>query len=159
MTAILNEDPPSISQLVQTTSPGMQRVVHRCLEKNPEQRFHSASDLAFALEALSDSGSGPVMVASQRSRYRWLWVAAAGVVIALAALIIAWWHIPAAVPVVESVTQLTDDSEPKFNMVSDGSRIYFNEGPTGSFRIAQLSVTGGAVATIQTLFRIRTSQE
>ncbi len=30
--------------------------MHRCLEKNPEQRFQSASDLALALEALSDSG-------------------------------------------------------------------------------------------------------
>jgi len=56
MTAILNEDPPEISQIVPGTSPALLRIVHRCLEKNPEQRFHSASDLAFALEALSDSG-------------------------------------------------------------------------------------------------------
>ena len=57
MTAILNEEPPGVSQLVPLAPPGLQRVVHRCLEKNPEQRFQSASDLAFALEALSDSGS------------------------------------------------------------------------------------------------------
>jgi len=57
MAAILNEDPPGISQIVQSTPPGLQRVVHRCLEKSPEQRFQSASDLAFALEALSESGS------------------------------------------------------------------------------------------------------
>ena len=57
MTAILNEDPPSISQVLPKVPPGMQRVVHRCLEKNPEQRFHSAHDLAFALDALSDSGA------------------------------------------------------------------------------------------------------
>src|ERR1700751_5540652 len=125
MTAILNEDPPSISQIVQTTAPGLQRVVHRCLEKNHEQRFHSASDLAFALEALSESGSGPVVMATQRSRSRWLWVSGPGVVFAFAALLVAWWRIPAAVPVVESVTQLTDDGEPKGNIVSDGSRIYF----------------------------------
>src|SRR5215470_14922080 len=56
MTAILNEDPPSISQMTPTAPPGLQRVVHRCLEKSPEQRFQSSSDLAFALEALSDSG-------------------------------------------------------------------------------------------------------
>ena len=55
MTAILNEEPPSISQIAPNTPPGLQRVVHRCLEKDPEQRFHSAHDLAFALEALSDS--------------------------------------------------------------------------------------------------------
>src|SRR5215469_9032038 len=56
MTAILNEEPPSISQITPATPLGMQRVVHRCLEKDPEQRFHSSHDLAFALEALSDSG-------------------------------------------------------------------------------------------------------
>ncbi len=59
MTAILNEDPPGISQLVPDLPPALQRVVHRCLEKNPEQRFQSASDLAFALEALSESGTFP----------------------------------------------------------------------------------------------------
>src|SRR5271157_6619516 len=128
MTAILNDDPPSISQIVQATPPGLQRVVHRCLEKNPEQRFHSASDLAFALEALSDSGSAPVVAIPQSTRLRWLWAAGAAGVVALAAFVIAWWRIPPAVPVVESVTQLTDDGQPKGPMVSDGSRIYFNEG-------------------------------
>jgi len=56
MTAILNEHPPAISQSAPGIPPALLRIVHRCLEKNPEQRFHSASDLAFALEALSDSG-------------------------------------------------------------------------------------------------------
>src|ERR1022692_1809035 len=56
MTAILNEEPPPISQLAPTVPPGLQRVVHRCLEKDPEQRFQSSSDMGFALEALSESG-------------------------------------------------------------------------------------------------------
>ena len=61
MTAILNEDPPGISQVTTNIPPALQRVVHRCLEKNPEQRFQSASDLAFALDALSESaGSATV---------------------------------------------------------------------------------------------------
>ena len=58
MAAILNEEPSSISQVTPTTPPGMLRVVHRCLEKNPEQRFQSASDMAFVLETLSESASG-----------------------------------------------------------------------------------------------------
>ena len=59
MSAILNEDPASISQITTNIPPALQRVVHRCLEKNPEQRFQSASDLAFALDALSEtSGYG-----------------------------------------------------------------------------------------------------
>src|SRR5450631_604601 len=77
MTAILNEDPPGISQIVQSTPPGLQRVVHRCLEKNPEQRFQSASDLAFALEAISESGiSGAVSTPApiqRKSRKPLLW--------------------------------------------------------------------------------------
>jgi serine/threonine protein kinase/Tol biopolymer transport system component len=61
MTAILNEDPPGISQVTTNLPPALQRVVHRCLEKNPEQRFQSASDLAFALDALSE-GAGSATV-------------------------------------------------------------------------------------------------
>ncbi|HEY6270825.1 MAG TPA: serine/threonine-protein kinase [Terriglobales bacterium] len=63
MTAILNEEPSPVSQSAPHISLALQQVVHRCLEKNREQRFQSASDLAFALEALSDphvatSGAG-----------------------------------------------------------------------------------------------------
>ena len=67
LTAVLNEDPAAISLLVPAIAPALQRIVHRCLEKNPQQRFQSASDLAFALEALSDSGS-PSAKGQVRSR-------------------------------------------------------------------------------------------
>jgi serine/threonine protein kinase len=55
ISAILNAEPPPISELAPNTPVALQKVVDRCLAKNPEQRFQSASDLAFALEALSDS--------------------------------------------------------------------------------------------------------
>src|SRR5215468_1070373 len=55
MSAILKEDPPDLSETNQNISPALERLVNHCLEKNPEARFHSASDLAFAIEALSDS--------------------------------------------------------------------------------------------------------
>ncbi|HSE21307.1 MAG TPA: serine/threonine-protein kinase, partial [Pyrinomonadaceae bacterium] len=60
ISAILKEDPPDLSVTNAAISPALERVVHHCLEKNPEQRFHSASDLAFAIESLSGvpSGSG-----------------------------------------------------------------------------------------------------
>ena len=58
MSAILKEDPPDLSDTNKAVSPSLERLVNRCLEKNPESRFHSASDLAFALEAIS--GSAPV---------------------------------------------------------------------------------------------------
>src|SRR5438128_9112855 len=50
MSAILKEDPPDLSDTNQNVSPALERLVNHCLEKNPEARFHSASDLAFALE-------------------------------------------------------------------------------------------------------------
>jgi len=53
MTAILKEDPPEITELNRTISPSLDRIVRHCLEKNPDQRFQSARDLAFDLEALS----------------------------------------------------------------------------------------------------------
>jgi serine/threonine protein kinase/Tol biopolymer transport system component len=63
MSAILKEDPPDLSTTNAAISPALERVVQHSLEKTPEQRFHSASDLAFAIEALSatstDSGARP----------------------------------------------------------------------------------------------------
>ena len=149
MTSILNDDPPAIAQ-IKTAPPGLQRVVHRCLEKSPEHRFQSSSDLAFALEALSDSGSGPAVAVTRSSRSRWLWVMAAGGVVVVAALLIAWWRTPAAVPVVESVTQLTEDGQAKSGLYTDGSRIYFSEGPPTNLRIAQVSVRGGPAVPVET---------
>src|SRR5215471_14416 len=51
MTAILKEDPPDLGESSHSISPGLERIVDHCLEKNPEQRFQSARDLAFNLEA------------------------------------------------------------------------------------------------------------
>ncbi len=54
MSAILREDPPDLSVTNQNLPPGIERILRHCLEKNPEQRFQSARDLAFDLGALSD---------------------------------------------------------------------------------------------------------
>jgi hypothetical protein len=151
MSAILNEDPPALAQIGLSVPPALQTVVHRCLEKSPEQRFQSASDLAFAVEASSDSGSQVSHIAPVDSGKRWLWIAASGIAILIAAALIAWWRLPLAVPQVQAVTQLTDDGESKRGrLVTDGSRIYFNEGESGSWRIAQVSVTGGQTGPVST---------
>ena len=58
MSAILKEDPPDLTETNRNVSPALERIVQHCLEKNPEARFHSASDIAFDLEHLSGiSGS------------------------------------------------------------------------------------------------------
>src|SRR5262245_9680005 len=53
MNAILKEDPPELGETNTKISPQLEKIVRRCLEKKPERRFQSASDLGFALEALS----------------------------------------------------------------------------------------------------------
>jgi hypothetical protein len=53
MSAILKEDAPDLNESNRNVSPALERIVQHCLEKNPESRFHSASDIAFDLEHLS----------------------------------------------------------------------------------------------------------
>jgi eukaryotic-like serine/threonine-protein kinase len=61
ITAILTKEPPDLSQTSREIHPGLDRIVRHCLEKNPQERFQSARDVAFDLEALSGvSGAGAV---------------------------------------------------------------------------------------------------
>ena len=58
LTAILREEPPELTPIVvPAIPPPLARVVQHCLEKNPAERFQSASDVAFALEALSPTSA------------------------------------------------------------------------------------------------------
>jgi serine/threonine protein kinase/Tol biopolymer transport system component len=68
MSAILREDPPDLSVTNQNVSPGLERIVRHCLEKSPEQRFHSAHDLAFDLEAQSTSSGAPSTIGRIKAR-------------------------------------------------------------------------------------------
>jgi eukaryotic-like serine/threonine-protein kinase len=98
MAAILNEEPPAISPLSPNTPSGLVRVVKRCLEKNPEQRFQSASDLAFALEAVAESSSGRMAIGAGRTRWmprgKAVRYGVIGGALAAAALAIAAWLTP-----------------------------------------------------------------
>jgi len=83
--ATLHRDPPELAG----ASPGVQRVVRRCLEKAPAERFQSAGDLAFALEALvaesSTSGAGLAATPARRSAGV-AWMALAGVLVLVSAI-------------------------------------------------------------------------
>ncbi|MGH9443532.1 MAG: protein kinase domain-containing protein [Thermoanaerobaculia bacterium] len=57
MNAILKEEPPEPGQTGKQISPALDRIVRHCLEKSPESRFHSAGDLAFALESAGETTS------------------------------------------------------------------------------------------------------
>ena len=153
MTAILNDEPPAVSQTGANIPPALQRVVHRCLEKNPEQRFHSASDLAFALDALS-SHSEPVAVPAPvlpARKTNWSWVVTALIVAILVGAFL-WWRTPAGVPQITSVAQLTNDGVSKrgTTLAYDGSRLYFTEGEDFGWRIVEVAAAGGETAALAT---------
>ena len=61
MSAVLKEEPAELSTSVRNLPPALGRVVHRCLEKDPGDRFQSARDLAFNLEMLSRDESSPTV--------------------------------------------------------------------------------------------------
>jgi eukaryotic-like serine/threonine-protein kinase len=90
MHAILTDDPPEIGSADRPLPPALAQLVHHCLEKNPEERFQSARDLSFALQALSGSNSS---VSS--------WTAAQAVAAADAparkGVRFGWWALAAAV--------------------------------------------------------------
>jgi Tol biopolymer transport system component len=66
MTAILKQDPPELTQTNQSVPPSLDRIVRHCLEKNPEERFQSGSDIRFALSNLSEaSGNSAAASASK----------------------------------------------------------------------------------------------
>ncbi len=94
MSSILKEEPPELSETNRNVPPALERIVHHCLEKNPESRFHSASDIAFDLEHLSGlSGSTARVAAAEAAvqpRRRLLIGLAAGLAVACAVYGLGW---------------------------------------------------------------------
>jgi len=90
MSAILKEDPPELSATSPSVSPALERVVHHCLEKDPEQRFQSARDLAFHLDALSSISSAPLPISPAPAGPRRFLLLAAGVLAGVAAASVVW---------------------------------------------------------------------
>jgi Tol biopolymer transport system component len=94
MSAILKEDPPELNETNRNVSPALERIVQHCLEKNPEARFHSASDIAFDLEQLSGiSGStaSVAAVATAGPRLGLPLKVAGGLALAGILLLLGWW--------------------------------------------------------------------
>ena len=67
MRAILNRDPDPIADSRSDVPPGLEAVILRCLEKQPDERFESARDVAFALQAISTNEWKP----PPRHEIRW----------------------------------------------------------------------------------------
>ena len=103
MTAILKEDPPDLTETGWQGPLGLQKILSRCLEKSPDRRFQSASDLAFAIEALSGTGTSPSIavpvVEGAANIWRWVKLAIAGLACLAIGAAIVWALRPSPRPV------------------------------------------------------------
>ncbi len=99
MSAILKEETPELSETARNVPAGLERIVRHCLEKNPSQRFHSASDLAFDLESLTEvsgtsskSGAQAAVREAEGAQSRRKLASVAGAIVLAGALIgLGWW--------------------------------------------------------------------
>ena len=150
MNAVLKEEPPELSLAEPSIPPAIDSVVRHCLEKNREERFQSAKDLAFDLERISStSGSSPAFTAS-RGRRRWL-VPAIVVAVAVVATWIGWQighRSPATAintaPAARTFTLLTNQSgvEDFPSLAPDGKTLVYVSRASGNADIYLKRVDG-----------------
>jgi len=150
MTAILKEDPPEWMTDSKMVSPALERIVRRCLEKELEQRFQSARDLAFALGTLSgtDASAAVRAASAPRRSSRWVWGSVAAVVLLVAGVLLGMLmrrapsarRMQFALPVPGEVSQMT--------LSSDGQMLAFVS-PDDNTGVPELFVqrVGGPAAT------------
>jgi serine/threonine-protein kinase len=90
--AILKEDPTPPSAPGVAVPAELERTVRRCLEKSPQARFQSASDLAYNLRAISTASAVPVTASTERAGKstiaRFGWAAAGALLIGVAAVVV-----------------------------------------------------------------------
>jgi serine/threonine protein kinase/Tol biopolymer transport system component len=86
MTAILREEPPELNETGWQGPIALQRILGRCLEKNVERRFQSASDLAFAIESLSGTATSAAPTVDRApAKSSWLpWIGVGALALLLA---------------------------------------------------------------------------
>ncbi len=116
LAAVLRDHPLPLTDSPQGTSVQLEAVVNRCLEKQPDQRFQTARDLAFSLREIAGSSSVGVPIVRQARTIRPATVAIAASV-AVAAVAGALWLVTGATvgsggtaPIAQSVT--TEHSAP-----------------------------------------------
>src|SRR6202162_3351530 len=169
MAAILKDEPPAMSSLTPMTPPALDRVVKRCLAKDPENRWQTARDLELELKSIADGGLETALpAASTTGRDRMLrrWAPVAGLVclilVAVAGLAVLNRKPPPPRPVSRFVLPLPSgeqffdlDEQPEMLAVSpDGKHLAYvaNTSSTrqlylrslGSFEVRAIEGTEGA---------------
>jgi Tol biopolymer transport system component len=142
--ASVHDDPAMASVVTRHWPPGLVRIVQRCLEKDPDARFHSAADLAFALETVM-SGALPIeqRVRPTAGRSLVYFLAAIAILLALVAGAMLLVEGPRAPAVAKQVARFALEMPPGVRFAEspaispDGTTIVFaaNEGPVATQRL------------------------
>jgi len=156
MTAILKEDPPEVD-----AGPELNRLLRRCLDKNPALRYQSATDLAYALRSLLESApsDGPVKpvtdVGPAGSRtQRAAWITGLGVIlVAATAGIVTMMTRDAGPPT--TVEQKSVAVLPFANLTADPEQEYFCDGMAEEVTIALAQVSGLRVVARTSAFAFK----
>ena len=149
MTSILREEPQALNDTGWQGPLELQRILVRCLEKNVERRFQSASDLAFAIESLSGT-SAAKSVPQPKSRRAWLpWIIAAALLIGTSV----WKMVrPAAAPAnpLEKAhfTRVTDFKSVEAAISADGRFVAFVSDHDGPFDVWLTQVGTGRLINL-----------
>src|SRR6266849_5781080 len=96
MAAVLRETPAPMTALVPVTPPALERIVKRCLEKDPDDRWQNARDLRHALEDLA--GYQPAPLSKPAPWRAWMLAAVVFALVATALGVVAYWRKPAPAP-------------------------------------------------------------
>ncbi len=131
ISAILRDEPDPVSALASDVPRDLEKIVNRCLRKDPDRRFQNIADVRVALVELkeeSDSGKLPLSETPRKARRRAWWVGGACAAIATAIGVAAWFYLPSRPPQPEfRVTPLTSyagfQRDPAFS--PDGNQIAF----------------------------------
>ena len=151
MAAILKEESPPLSGSGVAVPVELERTIRRCLEKRPEARFQSASDLAYSLRSLSTDAEVPLVtptaVKPRKPRRFNLWMVAAPAVLVAAVVAGRLWLLPSKTGLPPPTSTLlttdpVDESDPALS--PDGSMVAFTRGPEmGRFALYVKLVGGG----------------
>jgi serine/threonine-protein kinase len=124
LAAILKDDPPPLAEASRDVPPDLDRVIRHCLEKNPDDRFQAARDVAFALRALLSGERSPPFTRGRlwRGRARVAGIAVVGLLLATAVALALLWKRDQP-PGIETVAVL-----PFINEGGDASTEYLSDG-------------------------------
>jgi len=114
MAAILRDEPQPPCLLSPDLPPEIERIILRCLRKDPAKRYQTMRDIKLALEDILEHPTSlsaqPAAVAATAPRKLRRWVAAGAVAMVLAAAAVWWWPKSGAPPAEPKLIRLASDS-------------------------------------------------